>query len=72
MTKSKQVKKTDYEIFAFFSGYYGIINTKTREIVFGGDSANFDCYNMEFIKSVFKNWNGKLISYDNKRYYIEL
>ena len=72
MANIKKVNKSDFEVFAFITGYYGIINSKSRVIVFGGDSANEDDYNKDFIESVFAKWNGELVSYDNEFYFIEL
>lgn len=72
MANTKKVNKSDFEVFSFIEGYYGIINTKTAAIVFGGDSANEDDYNKEFIESVFAAWNGELVSYGNDVYRIEL
>ena len=54
------VNKNDYEIHKYIDGYYGICVKNTHICVFGGDSANVDDYNEEFMKSVYDNWNGDL------------
>jgi hypothetical protein len=55
------VNKNDFEITKFQAGYCGITK-KTNEsyCVFGGDSANEDDYNLEYINEVFEKWDGVL------------
>jgi hypothetical protein len=58
-----RLKKSDYSIHTFFGGYYGIglKNAPTGTgIIFGGDSANPDNYDLENMEAIFKNWNGKV------------
>ena len=75
------VFKSDFEIYKYISGYYGIcLKDKSRayndslgkNCVFGGDSAWEDCYNKELITDIFKNWDGKLHYSNVYGYVIEL
>jgi len=62
MKNLKEVNKNDYEVFEFMSGYFGI--SKKGEagggLIFGGDSANEDDYNEDYINGLFENWDGTL------------
>lgn len=55
--------KENYEVFEFNSGYYGIClkNTFGGVCVYGGDSANEDDYNEDYINEVYDNWDGSLV-----------
>jgi hypothetical protein len=57
-----KVDKSDYEVFEFSSGYYGICekNGAGRGCVSGGDSANEDDYNRGYIENIFNEWDGTL------------
>lgn len=62
LEKTIKVNKLDYYVFGFLGGYYGIckINSHGGECVHGGDSANEDDYNEEYINSKYENWDGTL------------
>ncbi len=57
-----KVKKSNYEVFEFSAGYLGIskIGEFGANCVAGGDSANEDDYNLDYINEVFKKWDGTL------------
>lgn len=58
------VDRTEYAVYQFNAEYFGICKMSTYgngACVFGGDSANEDNYNEEYITQVFENWDGKLI-----------
>jgi len=60
MTK---VNKSDYLVNQRMSGAFAIeLISAPHTIVFGGDSANEDDYNEDYINDVFNNWNGELNS----------
>jgi len=73
--KSQQKDKKDYEVFSFINGYYGICKKDTHggECIYGGDSANEDDYNKEYIQDVFNQWNGTLFISDDLKpiYFLE-
>lgn len=56
------VNPKDFYIFQYQGGHYSIRGTLfNREIeVFGGDSANEDDYNLEYLEDTLDNWDGKL------------
>jgi len=58
-----QLKKSNYSIHNYVGGYYGIgikdAPTGTG-IIFGGDSANPDNYDLENMGTIFENWDGKV------------
>lgn len=60
--KTIQVNKSDYEVYSFSSGYFGICEKGMNggNCVFGGDSANEDDYNEDYINQVFSEWDGVL------------
>lgn len=66
--KSIKVKKSNYGIFKFASGYFGICEKGTYggNCVHGGDSANEDDYNKEYMESVLKEWDGTLYYHGEK------
>ena len=68
--KQIQVNKTDYEIFKFNGGHFGItkIGTFGGELVFGGDSANEDDHDEEYFQDVYDNWDGVLHLQPSNRY----
>lgn len=73
--KSIRVFKSDFEIYDYISGYFGITlkGGCGGNCVFAGDSAWEYSYKKEFIKDVFKNWNGVLVwSGEKYGYKIEL
>ena len=57
---SKKVNKKNYEVHQFISGYFGIIEKKTQDCVYGGDSACEDHYDEELMNTIFNNWDGSL------------
>lgn len=64
---TKKVNKEDYFIHQFISGYFGICSeVGGGNCVFGGDSANEDDYNYDYIKDVYDNWDGTLTYSGNK------
>jgi hypothetical protein len=62
LTMTQTVNKSDYEVFSFSNGFFGIskIGTFGGELVFGGDSANEDDYNEDYIRDIFAKWDGSL------------
>lgn len=52
--------KSDFSVDKFIGGQFAIIDNTNQKVVFGGDSANEDDYNEEYINEVFENWNGEL------------
>lgn len=55
------VDKSNYEVYEFIGGHLGICKTgKSSECVYGGNSANLDDYNEDYIREVYENWNGEL------------
>lgn len=52
--------KTEFSVEQFNSGQYAIVDNTNQRIVYGGDSANEDDYNEDYINDVFTNWNGQL------------
>jgi hypothetical protein len=63
MKTTIKVKKEDYEVYNFISGYFGICKKGKfgGDCVYGGDSACEDHYNQELMNTVFENWDGILI-----------
>jgi hypothetical protein len=59
----KKVNKADYEIYSYKGGYHGIclIGFHGANPVFGGDSANEDDYNIEYISDIYNQWDGMLV-----------
>jgi hypothetical protein len=57
-----KVNKSDYEVFSFNSGYFGICKKGSHggECVYGGDSACEDHYNEQSVKDIFDSWDGSL------------
>ena len=60
--------KEDYEIFKFTSGYFGIceVGSSGGNCVHGGDSANEDDYDKDYMNAVYEQWDGTL--YYDERY----
>lgn len=57
----KTVDKTDYHVHQFIGGYYGICETPIgSNCVFGGDSANSDDYDVDYVTSVYEQWDGSV------------
>jgi len=54
----KNLKKSNYEVFEFKGGYFGICekNSFGKGCIFGGDSACEDHYNKDYIIEIFKKW----------------
>ena len=52
--------KTEFSVEQFNGGQYAIVDNTNQRIVYGGDSANEDDYNEDYINDVFTNWNGQL------------
>lgn len=68
MKSTKKVNKKDYQVHRFISGYYGICEKSSGGgCVFGGDSANEDDYNEDYINEVYQQWDGTL-TYTGDRY----
>lgn len=68
MEAIKKVNKKDYHVHQFMGGYYGICEQSSGGgCVFGGDSANEDDYNEDYINEVYQQWNGTL-TYTGDRY----
>lgn len=58
-----KVNKTDYEVYEFLGGQFGIcLNGESGGgCIFGGDSACEDHYKRDYIQSVYDAWDGVLI-----------
>ena len=71
MKSSIKVNKSEYEVYQYMGGYFGIcrIGSNGGSPVFGGDSANEDDYNEEYIRGKFESWNGEL-HYSGNEYLI--
>ncbi len=54
-----KVKKENFQVHQFIGGYYGICE-HDGDCVFGGDSANEDDYNEDYINEVYSQWDGTL------------
>jgi len=52
--------KSEFSVEQFNGGQYAIVDNTNQRIVYGGDSANEDDYNEDYINDVFTNWNGQL------------
>lgn len=67
-----KVNKADYEVYSFMSGFFGICEKSHNggNCVQGGDSANEDDYNEEYMNEVFENWGGTLYYSDAYGYLI--
>lgn len=52
--------KSEFSVDKFIGGQFAIIDNTNQKVVFGGDSANEDDYNEDYINDVFNNWNGQL------------
>ena len=52
--------KSEFSVEQFNGGQYAIIDNTNQKVVYGGDSANEDDYNEDYINDVFTNWNGEL------------
>lgn len=63
------VNKDDYEIFAFSSGYFGITEKGKHggNCVHGGDSANDDDYDRDYMEAIYEEWDGTL-HYSGEKY----
>lgn len=57
-----KVQKMDYEVYSFSSGYFGICKKGEHggNCVHGGDSANDDDYDEDYMNAVFEEWDGTL------------
>jgi hypothetical protein len=65
----KQVNKSEYQVHQFLGGYWGICEKgQTGGVcVFGGDSANEDDYNEQYIQDVYAQWDG-ILTYAGEAY----
>lgn len=59
--------KAEFSVEQLIGGQYAIVDNTNQKVVFGGDSANEDDYNEDYISGVFANWNGEL-TYVNDTY----
>lgn len=69
---SIKVEKSNYEIFSFANGYFGICEKGKYggNCVHGGDSANEDDYNEANIQDAYNQWDGTLYYHTNHGYSI--
>lgn len=66
---SIKVDKSDYHVFQYSGGYYGITSSHHGgNNVHGGDSANEDDYNEEYMNDVFEQWDGELTHCGDDKY----
>ena len=61
--------KSEFSVEQFNGGQYAIVDNTNQKVVYGGDSANEDDYNEDYINYIFSNWNGEL-TYFNDDYMI--
>ena len=57
--KMTTTKKEKFEVRQTLGGQYAIFN-ENNNIVFGGDSACEDHYNIGFMQDVYESWDGSL------------
>lgn len=64
MENLTNVSKSDFQIFKFNGGYYGICPNDSHggDCIAFGDSADEDSYNLELVTSTFELWNGQLFN----------
>lgn len=64
-----KVFKSDFEIYDFISGYFGIClkGQVGGGCVFAGDSAWEDSYNKDLMKDIYNQWDGTLV-YSGEQY----
>lgn len=67
--KSIKRNKSEFSVEQFNGGQFAIVDNTNQKVVYGGDSANEDDYNEDYINYIFSNWNGKL-TYINDDYMI--
>ena len=67
--KSITRNKSEFSVEQFNGGQYAIVDNTNQKVVYGGDSANEDDYNEDYINYIFSNWNGEL-TYFNDKYMI--
>ena len=53
------LKKENYRVHQMIVEQYAIVN-ENNNIVFGGDSACEDHYNIGFMQDVYESWDGSL------------
>lgn len=70
MKTTIKINKSEYEVFEYMGGYYGIckIGSYGASPVLGGDSANTDDYNEDYMNDVFDQWDGTLTNCGNDQY----
>ena len=54
-----KTSKLNYRVHQMIGGQYSIIDNN-HNIVFGGDSACEDHYNIDYMNDVFNHWDGSL------------
>lgn len=67
--KTIKVNKSDYFVDKMSGGQYVIMNDDWS-VIFGGDPANEDDYNKEYIEDIYNKWNGILCNDDIHGYRI--
>lgn len=67
MTQEIKRNKLEFSVEKFIGGQFAIVDNTNQNIVFGGDSANEDDYNEDYINEVFNQWDGTL-TYVNDAY----
>lgn len=61
MKAIKKVNKEAYHVHQFIDGYYGICEKSNGyNCIFGGDLANEDDYNEDYINLIYDLWDGSL------------
>ena len=68
--KSITRNKSEFSVEQFNGGQFAIVDNTNQKVVYGGDSANEDDYNEDYINYIFSNWNGEL-TYFNDDYMIK-
>jgi hypothetical protein len=58
--KAIKRNKSEFSVEQFIGGQFAIVDNTNQKVVFGGDSANEDHYNEEYINDVFERWDGTL------------
>lgn len=75
--ESIKLYKKGFEVFEYGTGedaYYGIAKKGEfgKNPLLGGDSANEDDYNLNYINQVYNDWNGELEGNQDTGYYVSL
>ncbi len=62
--------KSEFSVEQFNGGQFAIVDNTNQKVVYGGDSANEDDYNEDYINYIFSNWNGELTYFNDDYEYM--